>query len=112
MGERTIDDTIAPLVNRYKKVQLEIKLLNTYITQSKLIVNSAQSAGEVETGVSARIKKLREEMIGMSYCQMVCWLVAHIDPLTGRFVLKDHEEKKLFEKIILLVKFIEKRERN
>lgn len=112
MGERTIDDTIAPLVNRYKKVQLEIKLLNTYITQSKLIVNSAQSAGEVEIGVSTYIKKLREEMIGMSYSQIMCWLVAHIDPLTGRFVLKDDEEKNLFEKIILLVKFIEKRERN
>ncbi len=112
MGERTIDDTIAPLVSRYRSVKSEIKLLNTHITQSKLIVNPAQSVGEVETGISARIKKLREEMIGMSYCQMVCWLVAHIDPLTGRFVLKDEEEKSLFEKIILLVKFIEKRERN
>jgi hypothetical protein len=106
MSTRLISSVTITPVTEIKKVRSEINFLNIFIAQSESEISAKTLQTEKGLNMSDRIRIMRDIDIGMSYCEIMCWLVDCIDPTTGRLDLKDDEEKRKYGYIEALAKLI------
>lgn len=105
VSSHLIDRILVLLLAKLRKVRAEIKFLQEFVKRPEPRVAPSESSG-AETSPSSEVKRLREQVIRLTYQEIICFLVRN-----GSFNLEDEDDRRLFKHIQELVAAIEKRDR-